>query len=170
MHCSVCFTTSGSSHTLLVSASPAGRRGSSSSGSSSSSAEFRQGCLCLLHFGHAGWPARFCAWRRLAREWGGGRFCVWRGVCWRSPTQQRSSSHLLCPSLPAFFSVPDWSTTPEPTTTSSLPPHTHTHAHTHGNQKLHVCRYAKEFLTWVSQLCSFFSHFYTHRHMQISQN
>lgn len=36
------------------------------------------------------------------------------------------SSHLLCP-LPAFHtaSVPDWSTTPEPTTASSLPPHSH---------------------------------------------
>lgn len=72
-------------------------------------------------------PTLLCLETTSERVRRGEVLCVWRGVCWRSPTKQRSSSHLLCPSLPAFFSVPDWSTTPEPTTTSSLPPHTHTH-------------------------------------------
>lgn len=93
---------------------------------------------------------RFCAWRR-EREGGG---CV-QGVCWRSPTQHFvEGSHLLCP-LPAFHtaSVPDWSTTPEPTTTSSLPPHTHTHT----LSCMFVASYAKEFFTWVFLNSAFFN-------------
>lgn len=71
------------------------------------------------------------------------------------------SSHLLCP-LPAFHtaSVPDWSTTPEPTTTSSLPPYTHTHQSCMFAASRQLCK-GMLFLR-VSQLCLFFFFFFTH--------
>lgn len=139
MHCSVCFTTSGSSHTLLVSYSPAGR---DSSSNSSSSAGFRQGCLCMLHFGHTGWPHAFVPGDEEVEGGAGSLLTVSHTAA--------ESSHLLCP-LPAFHtaSVPDWSMTPEPTATSSLPPHTH--------PKLHVCSYAKEFFSGEFLNCAFFN-------------
>lgn len=90
-------------------------------------AGFRQGSLCLLHFGHAGWPHAF-----VPGDEGGVGVCV--RVCVEGVTRSlltasntaAESSHLLCP-LSAFHtaSVPDWSMTPEPEATP--PPSTQTH-------------------------------------------
>lgn len=91
-------------------------------------AGFRQGSLCLLHFGHAGWPHAF-----VPGDEGGVGVCV--RVCVEGVTRSlltasntaAESSHLLCP-LSAFHtaSVPDWSMTPEPEATPpSLHPNTH---------------------------------------------
>lgn len=81
-------------------------------------------CACFILVTQDG-PRSFCAWG--SEVWG----CRGRGsllLIVSTHTQAAESSHLFCP-LPAFHtaSVPDWSTTPEPTTTSSLPPHTHSH-------------------------------------------
>lgn len=102
-------------------------------------------------------PASFRS-RRMAptllcletRERERGRVGV-QGVCSLTVSHTAvEGSHLLCP-LPAFHtaSVPDWSATPEPAATSSLPPHTHT-----PKAACFAASYAKEFFTCVSQLRS----------------
>ena len=97
-------------------------------------------------------PASFWSRRMAPRFFAQRRGGVARDSAAGLPHSTVESSHLLCP-LPAFHtaSVPDWSVTPEPTTTSSLPLHTHIHT------KLHIlplvnCN-AKDFVSWDFQLC-----------------
>lgn len=90
---------------------------------------FRQGCLCLVRFGHTGWPRLLCLQTRGLGNMGEFAGCLSRAV---------KGSHLLCP-FPAFHtacellaSVPDWSMTSELTSPPSLsPPHLHAHTHTY---------------------------------------
>lgn len=130
MHCSVCFTTSGSLHTLLLSVSPAGR------GGGSSSAGFRQGCLWLLHFDHARWPHAF-----VPGDERGVRRGV-QGVCWWSPTQQWRAPICFVLSQHSILQVSQtgaWPLNPQPP-----PPFLHTHT-TKAACLLLVHCYAKEF-------------------------
>lgn len=78
-------------------------------------------CACFILITLAG-PSLLCLERSEKR--GGGE--VAQSLLMVSHTAMEGS-HLLCP-LTAFHtaSVPVWSMTPEPKTTSSLPPHTHT--------------------------------------------
>lgn len=84
-------------------------------------------CACFILVTQDG-PTLLCLETRErseVREAEGGGRRVTESLLTVSNTAAESS-HLLCP-LPAFHtaSVPDWSTTPEPTVASSLPPHSH---------------------------------------------
>lgn len=106
-------------HALWVSVSPAGR--------GSGGAGFRQGCLRLLHFCHAGWPHAFVP----GDGWGEG-VCVCLCVCGGKSADSVPHSSRELPSALSSPRIPNCKCPRlelDPWTSFSLPLDTHIHTH-----------------------------------------